>query len=102
MACVALLGVKDVVVVVAEDAVLVASKAYAEEVKGIVDHYQVKCIMVKPSGQLSLQSHAHRSEHWVVVKGIVEVTKDRKPIDLQSNWRTASPRQSWPDPCISY
>ena len=81
------------------DAVLVASKESAESIKSLVDHlksngqdialqhnrvyrpwgwyqglnrgdrYQVKCIMVKPGGTLSLQSHHHRSEHWVVVKG---------------------------------
>ena len=39
------------------------------------DRYQVKCIMVKPGGILSLQSHFHRSEHWVVVKGTLEVTE---------------------------
>ena len=39
------------------------------------DRYQVKCIMVKPGGTLSLQSHNHRSEHWVVVQGTLAVTK---------------------------
>ena len=39
------------------------------------DRYQVKCIMVKPGGKLSLQSHHHRSEHWVVVRGTLEVVK---------------------------
>ena len=38
------------------------------------NRYQVKCIMVQPGAQLSLQSHFHRSEHWVVVSGTVEVT----------------------------
>jgi mannose-1-phosphate guanylyltransferase/mannose-6-phosphate isomerase len=102
---VALLGVENVVVVTTEDAVLVVSKEHAESVKGIVerikanggahalshnrvyrpwgwyqtinrgDRYQVKCIMVKPGGMLSLQSHCHRSEHWVVVEGALQVTK---------------------------
>ena len=36
--------------------------------------FQVKRIMVKPGGILSLQSHVHRSEHWVVVAGTAEVT----------------------------
>lgn len=39
------------------------------------DRHQVKCIMVKPGGKLSLQSHRHRSEHWVVVGGMLEMTK---------------------------
>jgi mannose-1-phosphate guanylyltransferase/mannose-1-phosphate guanylyltransferase/mannose-6-phosphate isomerase len=36
--------------------------------------HQVKCIVVKPGGELSLQSHVHRSEHWVVVEGTARVT----------------------------
>jgi mannose-1-phosphate guanylyltransferase/mannose-6-phosphate isomerase len=120
-ACVALLGVKDVVVVVTDDAVLVASKDYAEEVKGIVEHlkgngsshalqhnrvyrpwgwyqtlnrgdrYQVKCIMVKPGGKLSLQSHYHRSEHWVVVKGTLEVNSGGESELLAENQSTYIP-----------
>ena len=104
-ACVALVGVENVVVIAMGDAVLVASKESAEAIKTLVDHlkgngqdiarqhnrvyrpwgwyqglnrgdrYQVKCIMVKPGGTLSLQSHNHRSEHWVVVKGTLAVTK---------------------------
>ena len=35
--------------------------------------YQVKRIVVKPGGQLSLQKHHHRAEHWVVVKGTAQV-----------------------------
>ena len=103
--CVALVGVEDMVVVAMEDAVLVASKDDGESIKRVVDHlkgnggdlalqhnrvyrpwgwyqslnrgdrYQVKCIMVRPGGKLSLQSHHHRSEHWVVVTGTVEVTR---------------------------
>lgn len=37
--------------------------------------FQVKCIVVKPGGKLSLQSHHHRSEHWIVVEGSAYVTK---------------------------
>lgn len=36
--------------------------------------FQVKRIVVKPGGRLSLQSHFHRSEHWVVVQGTARVT----------------------------
>jgi mannose-1-phosphate guanylyltransferase/mannose-6-phosphate isomerase len=119
--CVALLGVENVVVVQTEDAVLVASKEQAEAVKGIVDRlkanggahalyhnrvyrpwgwyqtinrgdrYQVKCIMVKPGGTLSLQRHFHRSEHWVVVKGTLEVTKSEKVELLSENRSTYIP-----------
>jgi mannose-1-phosphate guanylyltransferase/mannose-6-phosphate isomerase len=109
------------VVVVTDDAVLVASKSYAEEVRGIVEHlkgngsshalqhnrvyrpwgwyqtlnrgerYEVKCIMVKPGGRLSLQSHYHRSEHWVVVKGTLEVVKGNETELLTENQSTYIP-----------
>jgi mannose-1-phosphate guanylyltransferase/mannose-1-phosphate guanylyltransferase/mannose-6-phosphate isomerase len=98
------LGLDGVVAVAMRDAVLVADKSRVQDVKQVVstlrraqvpqaDHYprfhrpwgwyetlclgdrfQVKRIMVKPGGILSLQSHMHRSEHWVVVEGTAEVT----------------------------
>ena len=120
-ACVALVGVNNLVVVAMGDAVLVASKDHAEAIKSVVDHlrgngqditqqhnrvhrpwgwyeslnhgdrYQVKCIMVKPGGQLSLQSHHHRSEHWVVVKGTLAVTKGEDIQLLSENQSTYIP-----------
>jgi len=120
-AAVAVVGLSDVVVSATEDAVLVVSKEYAETVKTIVAHlkkngalqtvdhvrvhrpwgwyqtltqgeqYQVKCIMVKPGGRLSLQSHFHRSEHWVVVKGTLEVTKGDTVQLLSENQSTFIP-----------
>jgi mannose-1-phosphate guanylyltransferase / mannose-6-phosphate isomerase len=120
-ACVALVGVENVVVVAMEDAVLVASKDHAESIKLVVDYlkgnggdlalqhnrvyrpwgwyqglnrgerYQVKCIMVKPGGKLSLQSHHHRSEHWVVVTGTVEVTRGEEMEMLSENESTYIP-----------
>lgn len=103
-ACVSLVGLDNVLVVVTKDAVLVAAQDHAESVARVVDHlkangrnevvwhnrvyrpwgwyeglsegdrFQVKCLMVKPGAQLSLQSHHHRAEHWVVVKGTASVT----------------------------
>lgn len=97
-------GLEGVVAVAMRDAVLVASKDRVQDVKKAVDamrasnvpqandyprfhrpwgwyetlcidtRFQVKRIMVKPGGILSLQSHVHRSEHWVVVAGTAEVT----------------------------
>ena len=120
-AAVAVVGLRDVVVSATEDAVLVVSKEYAESIKTIVAHlkengalhtvdhlrvhrpwgwyqtltqgnqYQVKCIMVKPGGRLSLQSHFHRSEHWVVVKGTLEVTKGDTVELLSENQSTYIP-----------
>ena len=100
----AVIGVDDVIVVATGDAVLVAARDKAEDVKALVEQlraqnrreaiehrrmyrpwgyyqgvdaggrYQVKRIMVKPGAQLSLQKHFHRAEHWVVVTGTAEVT----------------------------
>ncbi len=100
----AVLGAKDLVVVTTPDAVLVMPRARAEEVKQLVatlkakgrpeasDHrrvhrpwghyegvdvgerFQVKRIVVTPGGNLSLQKHMHRAEHWVVVRGSAAVT----------------------------
>jgi mannose-1-phosphate guanylyltransferase/mannose-6-phosphate isomerase len=119
--CVALVGVEDLVVVAMEDAVLVAGKDRAEEIRRLVGHlkgnggalalehnrvyrpwgwyqwlnrgrgYNVKCIMVKPGGKLSLQSHAHRSEHWVVVNGTLEVTRGETTELLSENQSTYIP-----------
>ncbi|MEM1160173.1 MAG: mannose-1-phosphate guanylyltransferase/mannose-6-phosphate isomerase [Pseudomonadota bacterium] len=101
------LGLTDTVVVALPDAVLVADKSRTQDVKLAVsalkdkgakqavqfprDHrpwgwfetlvlgarYQVKRIVVTPGGSLSLQSHFHRSEHWIVVSGTAQVTVDK-------------------------
>ncbi|MEJ8572062.1 mannose-1-phosphate guanylyltransferase/mannose-6-phosphate isomerase [Microbaculum marinum] len=99
-------GLKDVVIVANHDAIYVASAEHTGEVKRVVaelesrnyrqaathervyrpwgwyqtldlgERFQVKEIVVKPGGQLSLQSHHHRAEHWVVVRGTARVTLD--------------------------
>ena len=56
--------------------------------------YLVKNITVKPGGQLSLQSHNNRSEHWVVVSGEAEVIIDDKKIILLSNESIYIPKKS--------
>ena len=48
-------------------------------------NFLVKKIFVKPGGVLSLQSHEHRSEHWIVAEGEAEVTIDKKVINLKEN-----------------
>jgi len=100
---VSLLGVQDLIVIETSDAVLVAHKNSAQDVKIIVDklkaqkrtevdlhrevfrpwgsydsvdhgdRYQVKRITVKPGAKLSLQMHHHRAEHWIVVSGTARV-----------------------------
>src|SRR4029078_11849931 len=118
---VALVGVDNLIVIAMRDAILVASQDHAEQIKHVLDHlktngqgiarehdrvhrpwgwyeglnrgdrYQVKCIMVKPGGRLSLQSHNHRSEHWVIVKGTLEVTKGGETELLSENQSTYIP-----------
>lgn len=102
------LGLTDIIAVAMPDAVLVAHKDRAQHVKSVIpvlqskqalqaetfpkDHrpwgwfetlairgrFQVKRIMVKPGAALSLQSHHHRSEHWIVVEGTAKVTIDEQ------------------------
>ena len=105
-ATVATIGLDNLIVVATKDAILVSDKNQAQNVKQIVDRlaaddnsqtnfhtvvhrpwgtyeridagegFQVKRILVYPKGSLSLQSHNHRSEHWVVVQGAGKVTID--------------------------
>jgi mannose-1-phosphate guanylyltransferase / mannose-6-phosphate isomerase len=100
------IGLKNIIAVAMNDAVLVADMSQAQKVKDAVaalkakgskqatdlpvDHrpwgwfqslvigerFQVKRIVVKPGGILSLQSHHHRAEHWIVVAGTARVTID--------------------------
>ncbi|MCF6303415.1 MAG: cupin domain-containing protein, partial [Devosiaceae bacterium] len=53
--------------------------------------FQVKCLMVKPGEKLSLQSHHHRAEHWVVVSGTARVTVDDNVSLLTENQSTYIP-----------
>ena len=56
--------------------------------------YTVKKIIVHPGGQLSLQSHEHRSEHWLVASGIAEVIIDAKNYSLKENDNIFIPKGS--------
>jgi mannose-1-phosphate guanylyltransferase/mannose-6-phosphate isomerase len=97
-------GLQDTIIVADADAIYVATPDAAGDVKRVVarlekenrreatthkreyrpwgwyqtinlgDRFQVKEIVVKPGGRLSLQSHQHRAEHWVVVRGTAKVT----------------------------
>lgn len=110
---VATLGLKDLLVVDTADATLVAPKDRAQDVRLVVDAlkargakevveprsslrpwgswtllvkgegFQVKTIEVLPHRRLSLQSHAHRSEHWVVVEGEALVERDGETVTLR-------------------
>ena len=118
---VAAIGLKDVVIVETQDAVLVAHKDQAQHVKKIVERmhahgrdehlshtrvfrpwgwyeqrdegarFQVKRIMLKPGAKISLQSHQHRSEHWVVVSGTATVTRGEEILTMNENQSTYIP-----------
>jgi mannose-1-phosphate guanylyltransferase/mannose-6-phosphate isomerase len=109
---VAAVGVDNLVIVDTGDAVLVASRDRAQEVKAVVDELQrtdhesatfhrtvhrpwgsytvledakdckVKRLVVKPGGVLSLQRHQHRSEHWTVVSGRATVRIEEREFEL--------------------
>jgi mannose-1-phosphate guanylyltransferase / mannose-6-phosphate isomerase len=109
------IGVDNVIVVTTQDAVLVLDRAHGDKVKQLVDRlkrenrrealehkrcyrpwgyfqsvdqgarYQVKRIVVKPGARLSLQKHFHRAEHWIVVRGTAEVTRDDEIIVVHEN-----------------
>ncbi len=118
---VAAVGVKDQVIVETADAVLVAPRDRAQDVKEIVnrlrqakrdevdihpkvyrpwgayetidieDRFQVKRITVSPLQKLSLQMHHHRAEHWIVVKGTARVTRGEEEFLLSENESTYIP-----------
>lgn len=118
---VATLGLEDIVIVDTPDAVLVASRARVQDVKRLVDaikaagrqehlfhrkvyrpwgsydsidmgdRFQVKRIVVKPGAALSLQKHHHRAEHWVIVSGTAEVTRNEEVFLLAENESTFLP-----------
>ena len=118
---IACVGVSDLVVVETADAILVSHKDKTQDVKKIVDalkakgrsegsihrkvfrpwgwydgidageRFQVKRIVVKPGGTLSLQMHHHRAEHWIVVSGTAKVTKGDDTFLLSENESTFIP-----------
>ena len=56
--------------------------------------YLVKKILVKPGGVLSLQSHIHRSEHWIVAEGEAEVRIENKVSNLKENENIFIPKET--------
>ncbi|MFQ5488808.1 MAG: mannose-1-phosphate guanylyltransferase/mannose-6-phosphate isomerase [Gammaproteobacteria bacterium] len=115
------IGLEDIIAIETADAVLVAHKDHAQEVKEVVrqlkqggrsehlthrrvqrpwgdyegvdmgERFQVKRITVKPGASLSLQMHHHRAEHWVVVRGTARVTKGEEVFLLSENESTYIP-----------
>ena len=115
-------GVENLIIVETADAVLVADRANSQDVKHIVnqlesqkreekslhrkvvrpwgwydsvdegERFKVKRIQVKPGASLSLQMHHHRAEHWIVVKGVAEITNGDQVIILSENQSTYIPQ----------
>ncbi len=118
---IACVGVSDLIVVETADAILVSHKDKTQDVKKIVDglkksgrtestlhrkvfrpwgwydgvdageRFQVKRIVVKPQGILSLQMHHHRAEHWIVVSGTAKVTRGEETYLVSENQSTFIP-----------
>ena len=117
----AMIGLRDIVVVDSDDALLVAHKDHVQDVKEVVarlkaegrsesnlhrkvyrpwgaydsidmgERFQVKRITVNPGAALSLQMHHHRAEHWIVVSGTAEVTRGEETLLLSENQSTYIP-----------
>lgn len=115
------MGLKDLIVIDTNDAVLITNKRESQNIKNIVDNlkrkkikegilhkkvfrpwgnyesiaederWQVKLITVGPGNQLSLQMHHHRAEHWIVVKGTAKVQINDKELILGENQSTFIP-----------
>ena len=109
------IGIKDLIIVDTNDAVLVVNINDCQKVKEVVDHltkigssegsthqtmyrpwgsytsiargdnWQLKTIEVKPNAKLSLQMHKHRAEHWIVVKGVAEIEINNNNKILEEN-----------------
>ncbi len=118
---VATVGVDNLIIVDTPDAVLVAHRDHLQRVREVVSElkargndayklhrtvsrpwgaftvlqegpgFKIKRIEVKPGGMLSLQMHAHRSEHWVVVSGEARVTNGERVYPVQVNESTFIP-----------
>ena len=109
------IGLENIVLIETVDAVMAVARDRAQDLKLVIDKlsaagrderlshrrvyrpwgtyetvdidqgFQVKRIVVNPGARLSLQKHAHRAEHWVVVRGMARVTRDREVFDLVAN-----------------
>jgi mannose-1-phosphate guanylyltransferase len=114
----ALVGVEDLLIIDTPDALMIAHKNHAQDVKHIVtqlkssghtlhqlhqtvhrpwgtyttlengERFKIKRIVVKPKASLSLQMHHHRSEHWIVVSGMAVVVNDDQELMLNTNEST--------------
>jgi mannose-1-phosphate guanylyltransferase / mannose-6-phosphate isomerase len=114
-------GIDNLVIIETSDAILVADRKSSQDVKEIVNllaqqqreekdfhrkvlrpwgwydnleegpRFKVKRIHVKPGASLSLQKHNHRAEHWIVIKGVADITNGDSQITLKENQSTYIP-----------
>lgn len=114
-------GLQDVIIVETADAVLISHQNSVQDVRSIVDQLeaegrkeheeyhtvirpwgsyetlesgansQVRLLRINPGASLSLHTHEHRSEHWVVLKGIAKIGKGNEEFLLQENQSTEIP-----------
>lgn len=115
---VAAVGVDNLIIIDTPDALLVIDKSHTQDVKLVTSKlkqnqqevlhshrtiqrpwgnfttlqsgpsFKIKCIEVKPLKSLSLQSHRHRSEHWIIIEGEAEVTNQEKVYRIKTNEST--------------
>lgn len=118
---IAAVGLKNLIVVDTDDALLITSSDQVQNVKGLVDklketqhqsfqnhqtvyrpwgqytvlihekNYKLKRIIVNPGSSLSLQIHYHRSEHWIVIQGIATVQNNQSHFTLKEQESTFIP-----------
>ena len=109
------MGIKELIIIDTDDAILISHKETANEVKKVVEElnnrnfsegklnkktyrpwgsftsiekgesWQVKRLEIKPKASLSLQMHHHRAEHWVVVNGTAKIEIDEEISILSEN-----------------
>lgn len=121
---IATIGIKDLIIIDSDNATLIAKKSHTEKVKQVVNkliekkwnegtehsfehrpwgkfeilldekYCKVKKILVDPKKRLSLQYHNHRSEHWLIVKGIANVYLDGKSLILRPGQSIDIPQKS--------
>lgn len=108
-------GLENIIIVAENDSILILNKSHSQDVKKIVDEVKKECtdcllhptfenrpwgnfntlfcrqntkvkqLIIKPTKKLSLQSHNHRSEHWIVTKGTATVVLNEKQIEVKEN-----------------
>lgn len=117
------IGIEGLIIIDTHDALLVAERSRAQDVKKIYGqlkeqghethklhrtahrpwgtytvleeglNFKIKRIEVKPGASLSLQMHHHRSEHWIVVSGTAKVLNDEQELTLKINESTFIPAE---------